>query len=792
VAKKLLFKLLKWLAFFLALLAVIGMIGSYFVYKKILEELPDVNQLKEVHYQIPLQIFSKDGVLIAEFGEKKRTPITIDKVPKNLIHAFISAEDDSFETHPGVDYKGIIRAAIQLALTGKKSQGGSTITMQVTRNFLLTSEKTFIRKIKEIILALQIEQTFSKDKILELYLNKIYLGHRSYGVVAAAQTYFGKSLDELTIAESAIIAGLPKAPSLFNPFTNEARALERRNYVLRRMHELNHINAEEFETALKQPNTAKPQKSNITLSAPFVAEMVRKKIVEQYGEDAYNSGMRVYTTITQPLQTTANHALRNTLHAYDERHGYRYAAHTALNKKKHLFTELPTVGDCLPAIITQLGVDAAIAQLQNGTAIVISWENMKWAKRYISRDARGPSPEYVSQVLKNAEVIYVRQLEDQSWRLAQVPEAEAAFVALNPYNGAVMALSGGYDFYKNKFNRAVQSIRQPGSGFKPVIYTAALENGYTAATQVNDAPIVIADPSQANGWRPENYNKKFRGPTPLRTALKKSINLISVRILQQIGVDKAIETALRFGFTEDQLPKTMSLALGAGKATPMQMARLYAVFANGGFLIEPFFIERIESSEGQLLFQTKPVHSCSTCAADDPFPQPGTAPRAISPQINFIMNSMLRDVIQSGTATRAKVLGRQDLAGKTGTTNDQRDAWFNGYNNNVAATAWIGFDNTSPLGSKETGGAAALPMWIDFMRYALEGIPETPLTPPDGIIKRFIGGNHASLAPDNAPSGTWEYFDATRSETIPSEISPKTSKPTTNSNEDKSSVEALF
>jgi penicillin-binding protein 1A len=356
VAKKLLSKLLKWLAFSLCLFAVIGMIGSYFVYKKILEELPDVNQLKEVHYQIPLQIFSNDGALIAEFGEKKRTPVTIDKVPKNLIHAFISAEDDSFETHPGVDYKGIIRAAIQLALTGKKSQGGSTITMQVTRNFLLTSEKTFTRKIKEIILALQIEQTFSKDKILELYLNKIYLGHRSYGVVAAAHTYFGKSLDELTIAESAIIAGLPKAPSLFNPFTNEARALERRNYVLRRMHELNHINAEEFEAALKQPNTARPQKSNITLSAPFVAEMVRKKIVEQYGEEAYNSGMRVYTTITQPLQTTANRALRNTLHAYDERHGYRYASHTALNKKKHLFTELPIVGNCLPAIVTQLGL----------------------------------------------------------------------------------------------------------------------------------------------------------------------------------------------------------------------------------------------------------------------------------------------------------------------------------------------------------------------------------------------------------------------------------------------------
>lgn len=792
MAKKLLFKLLKWLAFSLALLAVTGMIGSYLVYNKILEELPDVNQLKEVHYQIPLQIFSKDGALIAEFGEKKRTPITIDKVPKNLIHAFISAEDDSFETHPGVDYKGIIRAAIQLALTGKKSQGGSTITMQVTRNFLLTSEKTFTRKIKEIILALQIEQTFSKDKILELYLNKIYLGHRSYGVVAAAQTYFGKSLDDLTIAESAIIAGLPKAPSLFNPFTNEARALERRNYVLRRMHELKHINADEFETALKQPNTAKPQASNVTLSAPFVAEMVRKKIVEQYGEEAYNSGMRVYTTITQPLQTTANRALRNTLHAYDERHGYRYTSHTALNKKKNLFPELPTVGDCLPAIVTQLSPDAAIAQLQNGTAIVISWENMKWAKRYISRDARGAAPEYVSQILKNGDLIYVRQVENQSWRLAQIPEAEGAFVAINPYNGAVLALAGGYDFYNNKFNRAVQSIRQPGSGFKPVIYTAALENGYTAATLVNDAPIVIADPSQTNGWRPENYNRKFRGPTPLRTALKKSINLISVRILQQIGVNKALETALRFGFTEDQLPKTMSLALGAGKATPMQMARLYAVFANGGFLIEPFFIERIESSEGQLLFQTRPVHSCSTCAADDPFPQPGTAPRSISPQINFIMNSMLRDVIQSGTATRAKVLGRQDLAGKTGTTNDQRDAWFNGYSNNVSATAWIGFDNTSPLGSKETGGAAALPMWIDFMRYALEGIPETSLTPPDGIIKRFIGSTNASLTTQTSPSGTWEYFDATRPEIIPSEGSPKTSKPTSNSNEDKSSVEALF
>jgi penicillin-binding protein 1A len=767
VAKKTLSgQILKWFAIFFMTITLGSAILGYFLYTKLSADLPDVKTLHNVQYQTPLSIYSKDNLLIAQFGEKKRTPVNIEEVPQQLINAFIAAEDDNFYEHPGVDFNGLLRAGLQLALTGKKKQGGSTITMQVTRNFLLSSEKTYTRKLKEIILALKIEQEYPKNKILELYLNQIFMGHRAYGIAAAAQVYYGKSLTELTLAEHAMIAGLPKAPSIYNPITNELRAIERRNYVLHRMLELNHITQQEYEDASRQPSTAKIQSVSPEISALYLAEMVRQKIFELYGEQAYTSGFKVYTTINGALQTKANQALADTLHAYDQRHGYRRsrinkasdfseASAPAHAPRLRPVDELPVIGDTLPATVLQVKNNLATASLQNRTVIEIPWENIKWA---------GGS---IGTLLKTGDIIRVRQLPNNTWALTQVPEVEGAFVSLNPANGAILALTGGFDFYRNKYNRATQSKRQPGSGFKPIIYTTALEQGYTPASLINDAPIVIDIPGQENEWRPENYNKKFYGPTSIRSAITHSRNIISIRLLKEMGIEKAVETALRFGFIEDQIPKTLSLALGSGYASPLQMARVYATFANGGFLVKPYFIERIESNEGEIIYQAKPKTACPTCSSDQELNR-NYAPRIITPQICFLMNSLLRDVVQHGTATGAKVLGRQDLAGKTGTTNEQRDAWFNGYTQSNVATAWIGFDDFSPLGNLETGGVAALPMWIEFMQTALKDSPEIPLEMPEGIVKAFINPETGLLTSAADEGGKWEFFQA---EHVPTEFS---------------------
>ena len=758
--------ILKWLAICFMTLNLGIAISGYFLYNKLAADLPDVKTLHNVQYQIPLSIYTKDNRLIAQFGEKKRTPVNIEQVPQQLIYAFIAAEDDSFYEHSGVDFKGLLRAAIQLVLTGKKKQGGSTITMQVTRSFLLSSEKTYTRKLKEIMLALKIEHEYPKNKILELYLNQIFMGHRAYGIAAAAQVYYGKNLDELSLAEHAMIAGLPKAPSLYNPITNEARAIERRNYVLHRMLELNYITQQDYELASGQASSAKLQTIIPEISALYLAEMVRQKILELYGEQAYISGFKVYTTLDGTLQTTANQALVDTLHAYDERHGYRHCKNDT--KRSGCQKDNKIIGDTFPATVMSVKNGVVTARLasfqapdasdllktnfQENISIELPWENIKWA---------GGS---ISSILKIGETIRVRELANHRWALTQVPEAEGAFVSLNPKDGAILALTGGFDFFRNKYNRATQSKRQPGSGFKPIIYTTALEQGYTPASMINDAPIVIDNPGQENEWRPENYNKKFYGPTSIRSAITHSRNIISIRLLKEMGVEKAVETALRFGFTEEQIPKTLSLALGSGYATPLQMARVYATFANGGFLIKPYFIERIESNEGEVIYQAKPKLACPTCNSEE-VTNRVYAPRIISPQICFLMNSLLRDVVQNGTATGAKVLSRQDLAGKTGTTNEQRDAWFNGFTVSNVATAWIGFDDFSPLGNLETGGVAALPMWIDFMRVALKDIPETPLEMPEGIVRAYISPWTGLLAEAANKGGIWEYFQAANAPT---------------------------
>ncbi len=743
---------------------------GYSFLNQLYSELPDIQHLRNVEYQIPLTIYSSDNLLLAQFGEKKRTPISIDKTPKQLINAFISAEDSGFYTHSGVDFKGIARAVLQLLISGKKKQGGSTITMQVTRNFLLNREKTYIRKIKEIFLAWQIEEEYSKDKILELYLNKIYLGHRSYGIAATSATYYGKDLSSLNLAQFAMIAGLPKAPSANNPISNPKKAIERRNYVLRRMLKLEYITQLEFDEATNQPISATLHSNQLAAPAPYLAEMVRKEIVEQHGDKAFILGLKVYTTIDSSLQKAAKNALQNALHHYDQRHGYRSLPH--LNKLKFESSEFSTIADTQSAQIIEIIDNVALAKLNDNTLIKLPFINIKWARKFKSRNYIGAELKSISDILKPNDLIKVRQLENTSWGLAQIPEVEAAFVALNSNNGAILALSGGFDFFYNKYNRVTQSNRQPGSGFKPIIYTTALENGYTAASLINDAPVVVDDASEESEWRPQNYSKKFFGMTALRTALRKSRNLISIRLLRDLGIKKVTDTALRFGFTSEQLPNSLSLALGSGQATPLQMASVYSVFSNGGFLIKPYFIERIEDRNGDIIFQASPQTVCPHCNQDTPMTGMKLAPRVISPQINFLMNSLLRDVVNRGTATRAKVLGRSDLAGKTGTTNDQRDAWFNGFGSGIVASAWLGFDSSKPLGRSETGGKAALPIWIDFMKTALKDKLHQKLDPPTGITRAYIDPETGLLAEraleGEKRKGIWEYF---RQKYVPTEFS---------------------
>lgn len=733
--------------------------ACYFFLLELDKELPDIGTLQHVQYQTPLDIYSQDGLLIAQFGEKKSIPLSIDKIPQRQIQAFIAAEDERFYNHSGVDFKGLLRASTQLLATGKKKQGGSTITMQVARNFLLDNQKTYLRKLKEIMLALKIERRYSKQQILELYLNKIYMGHRAYGVASAAQAYYGKDLSELGLHQQAMIAGLPKAPSIFNPIAAPERALERRNYVLKRMLKMRFITQADYDRALATPDNAALQTTNIELYAPYVAEMVRQEIVGKYGENTYTLGLKIHTTLSSKLQNAADRALQQTLHQYDERHGYRGPTRkNAAKNSASLASDI--VGDSWQAIVTAISANGISAKRHDGSTIEVPWQNMAWAQ---------PSKQTVgSQSLLHVnDIIWIRQLSDQSWALTQIPAAEAAFVALNPNNGAILALSGGFDFAHSKYNRAIQSKRQPGSGFKPIIYTSALEKGFTLASIINDAPIVIEDPSLENDWRPENYNRRFVGPTPLRVALRESINLVSIRLLQEVGIANAIDTAMRFGFAREQLPGTLSLALGSGYATPLKMAEAYAVFANGGFSVKPYLIERIEDHKGTVLFKANPNSVCAESPEQAPL-QTGCAPRVISAKVNFLMNSLLRDVVQRGTATQAKELGRSDLAGKTGTTNEQRDAWFNGFTPDIVASAWLGFDNSAPLGKGETGGKAALPMWIEFMKTALVNVPEKPLPPPTGIVQAYINQEDGLLFNQNNKNGVWEYFSE---ETVPTTYS---------------------
>jgi penicillin-binding protein 1A len=783
---------------FLLSIMVFGIISVVIVSLYVLPGLPDIETLKDVRMQVPLRVYSSDLSLIAEFGEKRRTPIIIDNVQPKLIEAFLAAEDDRFYVHPGVDWQGIARAVYSLIKTGSKKQGGSTITMQVARNFFLSREKTYLRKLNEIFLSFKIERELSKNTILELYLNKIYLGQRAYGVAAAAQVYYGTDINSLTLAQTAMIAGLPKAPSTTNPIRNSERALIRRNYVLNRMLTLSYISEEEFNEASETPISASLHTTSIDIDAPYIAEMVRNDLFEKQGGDVYSNGLIVTTTIRDRNQNAANQALRNALLAYDKRHGYRGSEHhideIELKSEEDivaLLESFPTLGKLYPALVTHVNEQSVSATISGIGQIEINWQGLEWARKYISENRRGAKPKTAGEILEAGDIIRLIETETGDWALSQIPEVEGGLISLSPNDGAILALVGGFDFYKNKFNRITQAKRQPGSGFKPLIYSAAIESGKTAATLINDAPIVFDDPGVEDEWRPENYSHKSYGPTRIRVALRHSRNLVSIRLLHSIGVPYALEHIQKFGFDIEQLPHNLSLSLGSAEITPWQLARAYSVFANGGFLIDPYFINEIKTYGDEKIFQANPLTVCSECddtkqdlsideeAIDNQLAENLSesvdetinpimeeesdtetlhAPRVVSAQNVWIMNSLTRDVIKNGTGRRALQLNRTDLSGKTGTTNDQHDAWFSGFNSNVVTISWVGFDKFQPLGSRETGAKAALPMWIDYMRVALEGMPESIMERPKGLVNVRIDPVTGQLANANNPDAIFEVF----------------------------------
>ncbi len=772
------------IAFYLLLTAAVAAVGlTGAVLWWVVPQLPSAASLREVRLQTPLRVYTRDGSLIAEFGEKRRNPVSITDVPLRVKQAFIAAEDDRFYEHPGVDWMAIVRAGVDLARSHEKRQGGSTITMQLARNFFLSREKTYQRKLKEIVLAVKIERELSKDQILELYLNKIFLGQRAYGVGAAAQVYYGTTLDKLSVAEIAMIAGLPKAPSNTNPISNPEAAMARRGYVLRRMYELRYIDEATYRNALDAPQTARLHAQQSETEAPYLAEMVRAAMQARYGESVYTAGYRVYTTVTSALQGAAVRVLRRGLMDYDRRHGYRGPEGSvaldsvAPERRLELLTGYPDVGGLPAALVVTVGEDAIDVLTATGVAQTLPWQGLAWARPFLGEDAIGAAPRRASDLVKPGDVVRIEwrapaDKQDGYWRLAQIPAVEGALVSIDSHDGAIQALVGGFDFYRSKFNRAVQALRQPGSNFKPFIYSAALDNGFTAASFVNDAPIVFDAPGLEAAWRPENYTGTYYGPTRLREALANSRNLVSIRVMRDVGIETTIKHISGFGFDAKALPHNLSLSLGTGEITPLQLVTGYAAFSNGGFRVEPYFISRVELEDGTTVSTADPAVACDDCASPalDADGEPvdleameaaraqKIAPRAVDPQNAYMMYSMMKDVITRGTGRRALELKRSDLAGKTGTTNDQKDAWFSGLNGRVATTVWVGFDQVAPLGRQETGARAALPIWIDYMRVALKDMPPTEPALPAGVVTVRIDPASGAVAGVGNPRAIMETF----------------------------------
>lgn len=747
-------KILAWLSL-LSVIVVSGILafGAFLYWSTVYPTLPDVNELKTVQMQVPLRVYTSDNKLMAEFGEKRRIPLTYDQFPPQMIQAILAAEDDRFFEHPGVDYQGILRAVFELARTGHKSQGGSTITMQVARNFFLSPEKSFLRKINEIVLSLKIEHELSKEDILALYLNKIFLGHRSYGFAAAAQTYFGKPIDQLSTDEFAILAGLPKAPSTLNPITNPEAAKNRRDYVLRRMAELNYISDDEKNTAQSKPIESKLHTATIEANGDYISEMIRQWALDKFGEDALDQGLNISTTIRSDLQTQAQQAINTGVLAYEHRHGYRGPIKALTLEEQAnwlaLAKEAIQADDLYIALVTdwQEKTKTATAKLMDGSLISLDSKAMEWAKGF-----KEPGRKSLLQV---GDMIYVDN-QTGKWRLAQLPKTQAALVSMDSHTGAVLALSGGYDFARNQFNRAVQARRQPGSSFKPFLYAAAIDKGYTPATIINDAPITQYDEYSEDYWRPENYTGKFGGPTRMRVALTHSLNLVSIRILQDIGVDYFLTYLKQLGIdtAEMETIRNLSISLGTASVSVLDHTANYAMFANGGYRIYPHFITKVTDAKGQTVYEEKGKAFCETdCGAD-------TAARVMSAKTWYLTTSMMQDVVRFGTGHGAMVLKRNDLAGKTGTTNDMKDTWFMGFNPDVVTGVWMGFDQPANLGKRESGGTSALPIWVDFMRLALQDKKDMGAYPkPEGIVTKSINASTGELVADGQPGSIPEVFD---------------------------------
>ncbi len=791
----------------LALVATIGGIAgvigaNYYV----TPALPVAETIRDIPLQIPLRIFSRDGLLIEEIGQRRRVLISYEEVPPHVVNAFIAAEDRRFWVHPGVDYRGILRALFQLLTTGDIASGGSTLTQQLARSYFLNLDQTIERKFKEAALAVRIEKEFSKETIMELFLNKMFFGQRAYGVSAAAQVFFNKQLKDLSIAEAATQAGVLPAPSKYNPVRNAVSATNRRSYVLGRMRRLNFISDAEYTEAMDTPMESTLHGTDKELQADYVAEMVRREMLLRYGEGTYTDGYQVVTSLDSRLQAAADYALRNGLFEFTRRRGYRGPI-TNFELTPALlaipFAEWPeeilqTLDQYAPgglsvALVTQLNENnSADIVFKNGEAGLLPWSGISWAKPFIDLANSGPAPETIIDVLAQGDVIFVMPTTAGIWALAQVPGAQGAVVSIDPQDGAITSLAGGFDFATSKFNRVTQASRQPGSSFKPFIYSAALEHGNTAATVVLDAPVVINSSELEKVWRPINYSGRFYGPTRMREALVRSMNLVSVRLLLfETGVGNAVRHIAKFGFGDAALPRNGSLALGGGNASPLDMAQGYATIANGGFAVKPYVIDAIYGPDGETLYRAEPLVVCQECDAEaedeyapelyeemtleemadvaltyrpdaatapELFEEVNTAPRPVSAQNMFLIQDMMRDVIRRGTGRRARVLGRSDLSGKTGTSNDRRDAWFGGFNGDLATIVWVGYDLDLPLGPGEEGSRTALPIWIEFSRIALKGVPNNQMPMPDGIVSRRIDRADGCPARAGQPNTIFEVF----------------------------------
>lgn len=737
-------------------------------------KLPSVETLREIKLQTPLRVYSSDGKLIGEFGEQRRTPLTYDQIPPLYIKALLAAEDDEFFEHHGVSIRGLLRAGSQLLKSGQIQSGGSTLTMQLARDFFLTRKQVFSRKFNEILLSFEIERKFTKEEILELFNNKMFFGNRAYGLQAAAQIYYGKDVHQLSIAQYAMIVATLKAPSAYNPLANLKRAMIRRNWILGRMYELEYIDKPTYDAALNEPNTASFHGTILDVNAPYVAEMARQETLDRFGDATYTEGYRVYTTVDSSMQAAAQTAVLKGLMDYDQRHGYRGPEQHFSPSQDPEYTDwlealedIPSLGNLEPAAVLTVEAQAIKVLLSNGEAVDIAWEQgLDNVRPYIHEDSRGAAYTSASEFLKAGDVVRITKDADDNWRFSQVPAVQAALVSLSPQDGAIRALVGGFDFKQSHYNRVTQGARQPGSSFKPLIYTAALEHGFTPASIINDAPIVIEKTGSGIAWRPENDDGKFIGPMRLRQALYRSRNLISIRLLQAIGMQPTLDSLERFGINKNELPRDLTLALGTHALTPLQMATAYATFANGGYKITPYLVTRIEDSLGNIVYEANPQQVCETCdqpvvteTASTATPAVNNiAPRIMDKRIAYLIDSMLKDVITRGTGRLARQLERGDIAGKTGTTNGPRDTWFSGYNPNIVASVWVGFDQNTLLGRKEFGSSAALPIWIDFMRAALEGMPEQMRRQPDGVVTVRINPDTGKPAQPGDPDAIFEVF----------------------------------